>query len=95
MKFSAILAVTAAGLVSAQIPQVPGCSINCFLTALTGGGCSGLTDWACQCKRPDLPPKIIPCVQKACPQASDQSAVSSIVVSVCSKAGVPISIPPV
>ena len=74
MQFSnALIALVAAGLASSQgIPDVPSCSLNCFTTALTTDGCSGLTDWACHCGKPELVDQVTPCVEKACPVA-DQS----------------------
>ncbi|GIK05663.1 hypothetical protein Aspvir_009776 [Aspergillus viridinutans] len=95
MHFSrASIALLAAGLVSAQLPNVPACSLNCFVSALSADGCSSLTDFACHCQKPDLVPSITPCVQSAC-NIADQSSVSSAVVSQCSAAGHPISVPSV
>ncbi|KAI9930521.1 hypothetical protein ASPWEDRAFT_27041 [Aspergillus wentii DTO 134E9] len=90
----ALFVLTAAGLASAQIPDVPNCSLNCFISGLTGDGCSQLTDFACHCQKPSLVDTITPCVQKAC-DVEDQSSVSNIVVSECSAAGHPISVPPI
>ncbi|OQD76706.1 hypothetical protein PENDEC_c004G00793 [Penicillium decumbens] len=93
MQFStALIALVAAGLANAQLPNVPACSLNCFVSALTSDGCSTLTDFACHCQKPALVSTITPCVQKACPVA-DQISVSSVVVAQCSSAGHPISVP--
>ncbi|KAL1971357.1 hypothetical protein VTN77DRAFT_309 [Rasamsonia byssochlamydoides] len=95
MQFShALIALVAAGLANAQFPNIPTCSINCLVTALSNDGCSSLTDFACHCEKPNLVSEVTPCVQKAC-SVADQSAVSSVVVSECSAAGHPISVPPV
>ncbi|RHZ60050.1 hypothetical protein CDV55_106441 [Aspergillus turcosus] len=95
MHFSrASLALLAAGLASAQIPDLPSCSLNCFVSALSSDGCSSLTDYACHCQKPQLVSDVTPCVQSAC-NLADQSSVSSAVVSQCSAAGHPISVPPV
>ncbi|EYE96394.1 CFEM domain-containing protein [Aspergillus ruber CBS 135680] len=95
MRFTQVVAALAAtGLASAQIPDVPSCSLQCFLDSLSNDGCSELTDFACHCTKPQLPQEITPCVEKACSEA-DQSAVSSAVVQECSAAGHPISLPPV
>ncbi|ODM20196.1 hypothetical protein SI65_05184 [Aspergillus cristatus] len=95
MRFTqALIALTVTGLASAQIPNVPSCSLQCFLSSLTSDGCSDLTDFACHCAKPQLPKEITPCVEKACSEA-DQSAVSNAVVQECSAAGHPISLPPV
>ncbi|OJJ44944.1 hypothetical protein ASPZODRAFT_17856 [Penicilliopsis zonata CBS 506.65] len=90
----AFIALVAAGITRAQIPNVPQCSLNCFLTALSTDGCSSLTDFACHCQKPSLVNSIAPCVQKAC-DVTGQSSVSSVVVSECSAAGHPISVPSV
>ncbi|KAK2767681.1 hypothetical protein FQN54_003839 [Arachnomyces sp. PD_36] len=95
MQFSlAFLALAASSLVAAQLPPVPQCSLNCFSSALTSDGCSGLTDFKCHCQKPALKQKITPCVKEACSKA-DQSKVSNVVVSVCKSVGEPIQLPPV
>ncbi|EEQ30068.1 hypothetical protein McanMca71_000397 [Microsporum canis] len=95
MKFSqAVVALAAATVVSAQLPDVPPCSLSCFVDALGSDGCSDLTDFKCHCSKAELPSKITPCVKAACP-VEDQIKVSNAVVDQCSKAGNPISIPPV
>ncbi|DAA73583.1 TPA_exp: GPI-anchored CFEM domain protein [Trichophyton benhamiae CBS 112371] len=95
MKFSqAVIALAAATVVSAQLPDVPQCSLPCFLDALTTDGCSELTDFKCHCSKPELPAKITPCVKSKCPVA-EQVSVSNAVVKQCSEAGAPVSIPPV
>ncbi|PWY91738.1 CFEM-domain-containing protein [Aspergillus sclerotioniger CBS 115572] len=87
-----ILLVTT--LANAQLPNIPACSLNCFVSAFQRDGCSQLMDFACHCQKPELVGTVTPCVQKACSLA-DQSAVSSEVVRQCSLAGHPISVPPV
>ncbi|KGO76344.1 Extracellular membrane protein, CFEM domain, fungi [Penicillium italicum] len=95
MKFSTtLIAFVAAGLASAQLPDVPACSLSCFLSALQGDGCSELLDFKCHCQKPELVTSIAPCVQKAC-EVKDQISVSNAVVGQCSSAGHPISIPPI
>ncbi|KAJ6133881.1 GPI-anchored CFEM domain protein B [Penicillium sp. IBT 18751x] len=95
MKFSTTLvALVAAGLANAQLPDVPTCSLNCFVSALTSDGCSALTDFACHCQKPALVSSITPCVQKAC-DVADQISVSNAVVAQCSSAGHPIVVPPI
>ncbi|KAF7154967.1 hypothetical protein CNMCM5623_003225 [Aspergillus felis] len=95
MHFSrASIALLAAGLASAQLPNVPNCSLNCFVSALSADGCSSLLDFACHCQKPELVSSITPCVQSSC-NVADQSSVSSAVVSQCSAAGHPISVPSV
>ncbi|KAF3490852.1 uncharacterized protein GIQ15_00369 [Arthroderma uncinatum] len=96
MKFSqAVVALAAASVATAQgLPDVPPCSLSCFVEALGGDGCSELTDFKCHCSKPELPGKITPCVKAACP-IEDQIIVSKAVVKQCSQAGNPISIPPV
>ncbi|KAJ6010883.1 GPI-anchored CFEM domain protein B [Penicillium sp. IBT 35674x] len=95
MQFShALIALVAAGLANAQLPDVPACSLNCFVSALTSDGCSGLTDFACHCAKPQLISDITPCVEKAC-KVADQASVSNVVVAQCSSAGVPISLAPI
>ncbi|KAJ5873839.1 uncharacterized protein N7529_002269 [Penicillium soppii] len=95
MKFSATLvALVAATLAQAQLPDVPTCSLQCFLTALGGDGCSELLDFNCHCQKTSLVSTITPCVQKAC-GVSDQISVSNAVVAQCSSAGHPISVPPI
>ncbi|PYI11510.1 CFEM-domain-containing protein [Aspergillus sclerotiicarbonarius CBS 121057] len=87
-----ILLVTT--LANAQLPNIPSCSLNCFVSAFEHDGCSQLMDFACHCQKPEVVKAVTPCVQKAC-SIADQSAVSSEVVRQCSMAGHPISIPPV
>ncbi|KAJ5990203.1 hypothetical protein N7499_010730 [Penicillium canescens] len=95
MQFShALIALVAATLANAQLPNVPACSLNCFVTALTTDGCSELTDFACHCQKTSLVGTITPCVQKAC-EVSDQISVSNAVVEQCSSAGHPIVVPPI
>lgn len=95
MQFShALIALVAASLANAQLPDVPKCSLNCFVSALTSDGCSELTDFACHCQKTQLISSVTPCVQKAC-EVSDQISVSNVVVSQCSAAGHPISVPPI
>ncbi|KAI1957952.1 hypothetical protein LOZ58_005426 [Ophidiomyces ophidiicola] len=96
MQFShALIALVAAGIANAQLPNVPTCSISCFVAAFGQSGCTPLTNFKCQCGKPELIGQIAPCVLEKCPAASDQSSVSSAVVSVCKAAGVPIEVPPV
>ncbi|KAL4921432.1 hypothetical protein BDW62DRAFT_198002 [Aspergillus aurantiobrunneus] len=78
----------------AQILGLPGCSLQCFLNAMSHDGCSSITDFACHCRQPALVTEVTPCVERACNE-EDQSSVSNAVVSECSSVGVPISIPPV
>lgn len=95
MKFSStLIAFAAAGLASAQLPNVPACSLSCFLSALQSDGCSELLDFNCHCQKTELVSSITPCVEKAC-EHSDQVSVSNAVVGQCSSAGHPISIPPI
>ncbi|OQE22696.1 hypothetical protein PENFLA_c012G01425 [Penicillium flavigenum] len=95
MKFStSLIALVAAGLASAQLPDVPACSLSCFLSALQSDGCSELLDFACHCQKTELVTSITPCVEKAC-EHKDQVSVSNAVVEQCSSAGHPISIPPI
>ncbi|CAG7964479.1 unnamed protein product [Penicillium nalgiovense] len=95
MKFStSLIALVAAGLASAQLPDVPACSLSCFLSALQSDGCSELLDFACHCQKTELVSSITPCVEKAC-EHNDQVSVSNAVVGQCSSAGHPISIPPI
>ncbi|KAB8226188.1 CFEM domain-containing protein [Aspergillus novoparasiticus] len=82
-----------ASLAAAQnLPNIPPCAASCLVNALQGDGCQSLTDFACHCQKPELVPKVSPCVAQACPVA-EQSSVSNVVVSACSSAGHPISVP--
>lgn len=74
----ALIALVVTGLANAQIPNVPSCSLQCFLSSLTNDGCSDLTDFACHCAKPQLPKEITPCVEKACSEA-DQSGAPSFI----------------
>ncbi|RJE18855.1 hypothetical protein PHISCL_08811 [Aspergillus sclerotialis] len=96
MQFShSLIVLVAAGLANAQgLPNLPPCSLNCFVSALGNDGCTPLTNFACHCQVPGLAEKITPCVKDACDVAA-QSSVSSIVVSQCSAAKHPITLPPV
>nr|AAS45284.1 proline-rich antigen [Chrysosporium lucknowense] len=96
MQFShALIALVAAGLASAQLPDIPPCALSCFVDALGNDGCTSLTDFKCHCSKPELPGKITPCVEKSCPEISARVAVSNAVVEQCSKAGVPIELEPI
>lgn len=94
MKTFAVASIIAlASVASAQLDNIPSCALNCFITPLTTDGCSGLTDFACHCKKgTELLATVQPCVQKAC-SAEDQAATISGVESTCAAAGVPIEIP--
>ncbi|OGM50978.1 GPI anchored CFEM domain protein [Aspergillus bombycis] len=78
--------------VAQNLPNIPACAVSCLVTALQGDGCPSIADFACHCQKPELVPKVTPCVAKACPLA-EQSSVSRVVVSACSSAGHPISVP--
>lgn len=78
MRFTQVTAALAiTGLASAQIPDVPSCSLQCFLDSLNSDGCSNLTDFACHCTKPQLPEEITPCVEKACSEAEQSGKLSS------------------
>ncbi|KAJ5783131.1 Extracellular membrane protein CFEM domain [Penicillium paradoxum] len=95
MKFSTTLvALVAAGLASAQLPDVPACSLSCFVTALSSDGCSELLDFECHCQKTELVSSITPCVEKAC-EFEDRVAVSNAVTDQCKSAGHPITIDPI
>ncbi|GIJ87415.1 hypothetical protein Asppvi_006321 [Aspergillus pseudoviridinutans] len=68
--------------------------LSCLTSALGADGCSELTDFACHCSKTGLVDQVVPCVKKAC-DVKDQQAVSSVVVSLCSGVGHPVSVPPV
>ncbi|RHZ73813.1 hypothetical protein CDV55_102943 [Aspergillus turcosus] len=68
--------------------------LNCLTSALGADGCSALTDFACHCQKTGLVEQVVPCVKQAC-DVADQQAVSKVVVSLCSGAGHPVSVPPV
>ncbi|OCK86488.1 CFEM-domain-containing protein, partial [Lepidopterella palustris CBS 459.81] len=90
----AAIALALASVATAQLANIPNCALNCFVNALTTDGCSGLTDFACHCKKTDLISNVTPCVQAAC-SADDQAKVITAVEGTCASAGVPISVPPV
>ncbi|KAL3479319.1 hypothetical protein BJX99DRAFT_76552 [Aspergillus californicus] len=94
MFFWQVIFLLIADLAHAQIPNLPSCSLTCFINAMSHDGCTSLTDFACHCRRPQLITEVTPCVQQAC-NKQQQSAVSNAVVTQCPSAGVPISIPPV
>jgi hypothetical protein len=57
--------VALASVGTAQLENIPGCALSCFLTSLGSDGCTTLTDFACHCKSADkLFASVIPCVQK-------------------------------
>ncbi|PYH42321.1 uncharacterized protein BP01DRAFT_359574 [Aspergillus saccharolyticus JOP 1030-1] len=90
----ALILLLTSSLASAQLPpNIPQCSLNCFITAFQSDGCSNLLDFACHCAKPEVVQKVTPCVQKAC-SAADQSVVRSVVIQQCSAAGHPITLPP-
>ncbi|PKY06114.1 CFEM-domain-containing protein [Aspergillus campestris IBT 28561] len=91
----AFASVLAAALVSAQtLPDIPGCSMQCFLDALMNDGCPGLMDFGCHCQKPELVSKVTPCVKSSC-GIPEQATVSDVVMKQCASAGHAISIPPV
>ncbi|OJK04371.1 hypothetical protein ASPACDRAFT_108843 [Aspergillus aculeatus ATCC 16872] len=90
----ALILLLVSGLARAQLPNLPQCSLNCFISAFQNDGCSRLLDFACHCSKPEVVQVVTPCVQKNC-NAADQSAVSNEVVRQCSAAGHPITLPPV
>ncbi|KAJ5827554.1 hypothetical protein N7447_004317 [Penicillium robsamsonii] len=95
MRLTAAIAVLAVGgIARAQLSNIPQCSLTCFTSTLGGDGCSELTDFACHCQKPGLAAEIVPCINKAC-DVTDRLAVSSLVGSLCSGVGHPVSIPAV
>ncbi|KZM21770.1 uncharacterized protein EKO05_0001771 [Ascochyta rabiei] len=91
--FTVASIIALASVASAQLDNIPSCALTCFITPLTTDGCSGLTDFACHCKKgTELLATVQPCVQKAC-SAEDQATTISGVESTCAAAGVPIEIP--
>ncbi|KAK3204073.1 hypothetical protein GRF29_106g1557850 [Pseudopithomyces chartarum] len=91
--FVPALFVALAGVASAQLGDLPQCSLQCFLTALAGDGCSQLTDFKCHCEKSDsLLSSVTPCVQDAC-TADEQAEVIKGVQDTCASAGVTISVP--
>ncbi|KAI9375520.1 hypothetical protein BJX61DRAFT_131496 [Aspergillus egyptiacus] len=91
--YQAIILLLSASIAQAQL-DLPTCSLDCFIEAMTHDGCPNLMDFACHCRQPALVNEVAPCVQQAC-DLEDQSSVSNAVVTECSSQGVPISIPPV
>ena len=72
MKYSTVLAVAFASLVSAQsaselVAQLPSCVGTCLTDAAEKAGC-GATDYACQCgeKYATISVDATPCVLGAC-----------------------------
>ncbi|KAJ6104823.1 CFEM-domain-containing protein [Penicillium sp. IBT 18751x] len=95
MRLAAAAFVLGTGAItSAQLSNIPQCSLNCLTSALGADSCSELTDFACHCQKTGLVEQVVPCVKQAC-DVTDQQAVSNIVVSLCSAAGHPVSVPPV
>ncbi|KAJ4361260.1 hypothetical protein N0V95_002029 [Ascochyta clinopodiicola] len=94
MKTFAVASIVAlAAVASAQLENIPTCALKCFITPLSTDGCSGLTDFACHCKKgTELLATVQPCVKEAC-EAADQATTISGVESTCAAAGVPIEIP--
>ncbi|KAL5389954.1 hypothetical protein DPSP01_002013 [Paraphaeosphaeria sporulosa] len=91
--FVPALLVALAGVASAQLADLPQCSLQCFLTALGSDGCSELTDFKCHCEKSDaLLASVTPCVQGAC-TADEQAEVIKGVENTCASAGVTISVP--
>ncbi|OAX79681.1 hypothetical protein ACJ72_05999, partial [Emergomyces africanus] len=67
MQFShALIALVAASLANAQLPEVPTCALSCFTEAVASDGCTPLTNFKCHCQVKELPGKITPCVEAAC-----------------------------
>ncbi|KAK1148878.1 hypothetical protein N8T08_008763 [Aspergillus melleus] len=89
-----VVVLGACAITSAQLSNIPQCSLKCLTSALGADGCSELTDFACHCQKLGLVEQVVPCVKQDC-DVTDQQAVSKVVVSLCSGAGQPISIPPV
>ncbi|GFF56497.1 CFEM-domain-containing protein [Aspergillus udagawae] len=95
MRLAAAAVVLGAGAItSAQLSNIPQCSLKCLTSALGADGCSELTDFACHCQKTGLVEQVVPCVKQAC-DVTDQQAVSNVVVSLCSGVGHPVSVPPV
>ncbi|KAF2448021.1 hypothetical protein P171DRAFT_462077 [Karstenula rhodostoma CBS 690.94] len=91
--FVPALLVALAGVASAQLADLPQCSLQCFLTALGSDGCSELTDFKCHCEKSDsLLASVTPCVQGAC-TPDEVSQVIKGVENTCASAGVTIDVP--
>ncbi|KAL4773116.1 hypothetical protein BDW60DRAFT_206418 [Aspergillus nidulans var. acristatus] len=91
---AATLLLRASIILAQDLPDLPSCSLQCFLSAMSSDGCPSLTDFACHCRQSALVSEVSPCVEQSCNE-QDQSSVSNVVMTACSSAGVPISVPPV
>ncbi|KAF3906291.1 hypothetical protein ABW20_dc0103018 [Dactylellina cionopaga] len=89
MKFSAVVLVATAAVVSAQgIADIPACAQTCLLPALQATGCS-LTDFKCSCSNKSFVNDSTDCIQKACSTA-DQAKAAKATYELCKSAGVEI-----
>ncbi|KAL3459458.1 hypothetical protein BJX64DRAFT_291282 [Aspergillus heterothallicus] len=92
--YQSLIVLLGVNIAHAQLIDLPQCSVQCILNAMSHDGCSSLADFVCHCRQPSLVTEVTPCVQQAC-NVQDQSSVSNAVTAQCSSVGVPISIPPV
>ncbi|KAF2691114.1 hypothetical protein K458DRAFT_382690 [Lentithecium fluviatile CBS 122367] len=91
--FVAATLVALAAVATAQLPDVPDCSLNCFITPLTTDGCENLEDFACHCQKADsLFAAVTPCVKENCTPAEEADVISKV-KDTCAANGVTVSIP--
>ena len=91
--FTVATFVALAAVATAQLPEVPQCSLNCFIGPLTSDGCSQLEDFKCHCQKADsLFAAVTPCVKKAC-TPEEEAEVISKVKDTCAANGVTVSLP--
>ncbi|KAF9697004.1 hypothetical protein EKO04_004964 [Ascochyta lentis] len=97
MRFSTIAAfATSLAVVSAQTPDlssVPDCAVACLIAAIPGSSC-GVTDVMCQCTtgQSSITTSLESCIPGRC-SAEDAAKVAPALASVCSAAGVSVSVP--
>jgi hypothetical protein len=91
--FTVATFVALAAVATAQLPDVPQCSLNCFIGPLTSDGCSQLEDFKCHCQKADsLFAAVTPCVKKNCTPAEEADVISKV-KDTCAANGITVSIP--
>ncbi|KAK6511437.1 hypothetical protein TWF481_000354 [Arthrobotrys musiformis] len=92
LALAASLSLASASILPRQLDQIPQCALSCALGSLQSTGCP-TTDFACICKASAFVESLIPCVQAGCSQSEIEATVAAA-SSLCSGAGVSLSIPP-
>ncbi|OAA65344.1 Extracellular membrane protein, CFEM domain protein [Niveomyces insectorum RCEF 264] len=83
--FASAAVVTTGACAPDPANPFPSCADSCMADAIKAVGCTGITDYACQCKNFEtLHTSAAPCIDKACgAQASQVASAAQALCSAC------------